>query len=157
MLLDVTKVTPVAAPPAVAWALLRDVPRFAACIPKVSDLQVLEADRRYAAVVADRLGPFGLQVPVRIEVQSIEEPRRIQAALAGDDSKGQARLRGTLAAEVEPKEDGSELTVSMRLEVLGRLAALGAAPMRRRAEEIFAEFARRLQQELSGAAGATHA
>ncbi len=147
MLIDIKKTTDVSVLPDVAWALLRDVPRFGACVPKATQLTVVEPDCQYSAVIVDRIGPFGVQVPVRIDILS-KEPRRIQASLTGDDQRGQARLRGTLEAAVEPKGPGSELQISIRIEVLGRLAALGAVPMRRRAEEIFTEFTRRLQQEL---------
>lgn len=154
MLLEVTKVTPIGVPQAAAWALLRDVPRLSACIPKVSDLEVLEPDRRYSAVVSDRIGPFSLQVPVRISVLEVDAPRHISAELTGDDKRGQARVRGTLTATAEPAADGgTSLTLSMRVEVLGKLASLGAIPMRRRADEIFTEFAQRVRDELSSATG----
>lgn len=154
MLLEVTKVTAIGVPQAVAWALLRDVPRLSACIPKVSDLEVLEPDQRYAAVVSDRIGPFSLQVPVRISVLDVEEPRHISADLTGDDKRGQARVRGTLSATAEPAAAGeTSLTLSMRVEVLGKLASLGAIPMRRRADEIFTEFAQRVRDSLSSASG----
>jgi uncharacterized protein len=148
MLLDVQKVTEVSAPTETTWGLIRDVPRLSACIPGVSDLAVIEADRRYSANVSDRLGPFRLEVPVEIELRTVEEPRRIVAELSGNDSRGQARVRGTLEASLEPSEAGSRLALGMRVEVLGRLAALGAAPMRRRADEIFNQFVRCVSAEL---------
>lgn len=149
MLLEITKLADVEAAPTVAWELIRDVPRLSGCIPNVSDLKVLEKDRRYSAVVADKLGPFRVQVPVQIDLRSVEAPRRIEADLAGNDSRGQARVRGTLEATVDPAGAGSRLTLGIRMEVLGRLATLGAAPMRRRADEIFSEFTRRVQAELA--------
>jgi carbon monoxide dehydrogenase subunit G len=149
VLLEVTKVTSVGVPQAAAWALLSDVPRLSGCIPKLSDFHVVVPDAQYAAVVSDRLGPFSLQVPVRIEVQQVEPPRRITAALTGDDKRGLARIRGTLEALAAQKDDHTtELSLSMRLEVLGKLATLGALPMRRRADEIFSEFAARVRIEL---------
>lgn len=155
MLLEVNKETRVQATRQAAWALLRDVQRLAACIPKVSDLKTVTPDSRYTAVVADKLGPFGLQVPVQIDIQSVEEPRRLLAELTGNDSRGAARVRGSLEAiaEASDGESGTVLHFTMRLEVLGRLAALGAAPMRRRADEIFNEFVKRVHAELEPAAG----
>ena len=155
MLLEVTKVTVVGVPQVAAWALLRDVQRLSACLPKVSDLVVEEPDTRYTAVVSDRLGPFSLQVPVRIKVLDVEQPRHIMAELTGDDKRGQARVRGTLeaTAETQPDGAGTTLTLSMRVEVLGKLATLGAIPMRRRADEIFSEFAERVRAELDTAPG----
>jgi len=149
--LEVSKTADVPASPAAAWALVRDVPRLAGCVPSVSGLSTLEPDCRYAATVTERLGPFRLSVPVEIELGTIEEPRRIVAGLTGADSRGQARVKGDLEAVVEPSPAGARLTVGMKLEVLGKLATLGAVPMRRRADELFADFVRRLQAELTGA------
>jgi carbon monoxide dehydrogenase subunit G len=151
VLLEVKKIAEVDAPQAAAWALVRDVPRLSGCIPGVSDLRVLEPDRRYAAIVSDKLGPFRLQVPVQLELQTVDEPRQLVAELSGNDSRGQARVRGTLDAELEPTDEGTRLVLSMRLEVLGRLAALGAGPMRRRADEIFNEFVSCISTELNRA------
>jgi carbon monoxide dehydrogenase subunit G len=152
VLLEVSKTTDVNAAPTAAWALVHDVERLAGCLPNVSDLRELEPERRYAATVSDRLGPFKLSVPVEIELRSVEAPRRIVAGLSGADRRGQARVKGDLEAVVEPSGDGgdgSRLTLGMKLEVLGKLATLGAAPMRRRADELFGDFVRRVDAALT--------
>jgi carbon monoxide dehydrogenase subunit G len=151
MLLEVASVSEVGAPPLAAWSFIRDVLRLSACIPNVSDLKSVEADRRYSAVVADKLGPFSLSVPVQIEVQSIDEPHSITAELLGNDRRGQARIKGTLEARLEAMGAGTRIALNMRMEVLGKLASLGAVPMRRRADEIFARFARCVEAELGAA------
>lgn len=71
-------------------------------------------------------------------------PCHITANLTGEDKRGQARVRGSLEATAEQHNGGSTLTLNMRLEVLGKLASLGAIPMRRRADEIFSDFAKRV-------------
>lgn len=151
MLLEVSRVTDVGALPSVAWSFIRDVARLSACIPNVSELRVLEEDRRYAAIVSDQLGPFRLSVPVEIELDAVDQPRRLSAAVTGNDRHGQARINGTLGADIEPLESGTRIALTMRMEILGRLASLGAAPMRRRADEIFSRFAKCIQVELETA------
>jgi carbon monoxide dehydrogenase subunit G len=37
----------------------------------------------------------------------------------------------------------------MKMELLGRLATLGAVPIRRRADEVFKEFVERIHAELA--------
>jgi carbon monoxide dehydrogenase subunit G len=152
VLVDVARVTNVGALPPVAWSFMRDVARLSACIPNVSNLEAIETNRRYRALVSDNLGPFKLSVPVHIELETIDEPHRITAALAGNDSRGQARIKGTLAAQIDPLgPHGSRVALTLRIEVLGKLASLGAAPMRRRADEIFSKFAVCVQAELGSA------
>jgi carbon monoxide dehydrogenase subunit G len=151
VLLEVARVSEVGARAPVAWSFMRDVARLSACIPNVSDLETIEADRRYSAVVSDQLGPFKLSLPVEIELQAVDEPHRIQAAVTGNDRRGQARIKGTLGAHIEALESGTRIALSMRMEVLGKLATLGAVPMRRRADEIFSRFAQCLASELAAA------
>jgi carbon monoxide dehydrogenase subunit G len=79
-------------------------------------------------------------MPVNIAVKEVEPPRRITAELAGDDKRGQARVRGTLEATAEAQDGSTQLTLGMRLEILGRLATLGAVPIKRRADEVLSEF-----------------
>jgi carbon monoxide dehydrogenase subunit G len=151
MLLDITRVSDVSASPDDAWALLRDVPRFSSCVPSVSDVREIESQRRYSAVVSDKLGPFKLQVPVEIDVHWVEADRQITADVAGNDSKGQARIKGALTGHVQAVPGGSRLAFGMHIEVLGKLATLGAIPIRRRADDIFTEFAARVKTELNAA------
>jgi uncharacterized protein len=149
MLVDIAKETEVPADQASCWTLVGDVPRLSGCIPGVSDVRELEPGRRYAATVTDKLGPFRLQLPVEIAIQALEEPNRLSAELSGNDGRGQARVKGQLEAMLEPAGAGTKLSLTAHLEVLGKLAALGATPMRRRADDIFTEFVRRVTAELS--------
>ena len=149
MLLEIEKHADIPVAPEEAWALLRDFPNLATCIPNIDGLQETEPDRRYTATISDKIGPFRVTVPVQIAIETIESPHRIVAVISGNDAKGQARLKGTLEATVDPAGDGTHLVVSTRIDVLGKLASLGAAPMRRRADQIFDEFIERVTSRLS--------
>ncbi len=138
MLLDITKTTPV---PEGAWTLIGDVPKLSACVPGLSALKETEPDH-YTATITDKLGPFRLQLPLRFAVTRSEG--RLVADVTGNDGRGQARVKGTIEARLE----GDTLTVTASIDVLGKLAALGATPMRRRADDIFAEFVRRVDEGL---------
>jgi uncharacterized protein len=151
VLLDLTRGIDVRVAPPVAWTLICDVSALAACAPNVSELRALEPEGRYTALVSDRLGPFTLSVPVEIEIREAEVEHRIVARLAGADRRGQARVRGDLVGTVEPTSGGTRVTLSMKLEVLGKLATIGATPMRRRADDLFSTFAQRLQAALDAA------
>ena len=140
MLLEIEKRVDIGVAPELSWALLRDIPQLTQCIPRVTALEEIAPDQRYATTISDKIGPFRVTIPVQIEIQAIEPPRRIVAAISGHDAKGQARLKGSLEAVVDPVGISTQLLVLMRLDVLGKLASLGAAPMRRRADQIFDEF-----------------
>lgn len=59
------------------WAFLWDVPRLAACIPGAKDVRVVEEQRRYAAVVGEKVGPFKVEFPLEIEVLEAVPPERL--------------------------------------------------------------------------------
>lgn len=149
MLLEIDKQADIPVAPEAAWALLRDFPDLAACIPNVDGLQEIEPDRRYAATISDKIGPFRVTVPVQIAIETIEPPRRIVAAISGNDAKGQARVKGNLEATVASVGEATHLVIASRIDVLGKLAAFGAAPMRRRADQIFDEFITRVSERLA--------
>jgi carbon monoxide dehydrogenase subunit G len=72
--------------------------------------------------------------------------------LRGEDRGGQARVRGHVSATVAPAGAGTRLDVSSEVEVLGRLASLGAVPIRRRGDQVFDQFVANLEALLGGSA-----
>src|SRR6266702_2778392 len=86
-------------------------------------------------------------------IPSIENLASDPSNAGGVRGNGQDRLSGTLRAELKRNQPaGTQLSMDASIEVMGKLAALGAAPIRRRANELFAQFTARLQGELSPAA-----
>lgn len=149
------------------WHLLRDTKRLTSLIPGVQSIAALEEDRRsetpavagsgrtlgaggesYAACIVESVGPFRLKLDLQIRIVEAIEPSRLKAELTGLERGGQNRLSGSLIADLktlQPEE--TLLTLTASVEVLGKLAALGAAPIRRRSNEVFAQFSNRLRQE----------
>ncbi len=153
MILDIAKSVTLPVSADRVWALLQDPPKVAACLPSVSQFAAAGAPGRYSTVLVEKLGPFSVQVALAIEVAEDAASRRMTAKVAGDDKGGQARVRGEVAATVQPSGDGSTLDVSSNVEVLGRLATLGAVPMRRRADQIFDQFVRNIGAALEAQRG----
>jgi len=149
-----------------AWDLLRDTKRLAGLIPGVESIAPLSIDgamdsggdrdagpqEKHVARVVERVGPFRLNLTLEIRIVQAVEPSLLQAELNGTDRHRQNRLSGTLRAELkETASAGTLLSMDSSVEVTGALAALGAAPIRRRANELFAQFAERLQGQFSPA------
>ena len=134
-----------------AWNLLRDMKRLAALIPSVESVTPVDVEKHVARIV-ERVGPFRLSLKLEVKIVQAVEPSLLQAELSGADSHGQNRLSGTICAELKRASSaGTLLSMDSRVEVTGTLATLGAAPIRRRANELFAQFAERLQGQFSPA------
>ena len=142
MLLAIVKTADLATTPDTVWATIRDPERVAACLPNLRDFRPSGEPGAWATTLVERLGPFSVQVPLGIVVEEDAAARRMIARVSGEDRGGAARVRGSVRAEVRPGDDGagSVLEVAGDVEVLGRLASLGAMPMRRRADQVFDQF-----------------
>jgi carbon monoxide dehydrogenase subunit G len=148
MLLKLTEELPVDASLGDVWRLLRDTPRLTGLLPGVESVRPLDEQgvEAYSAKVSDRVGPFRIKLDLEVRVTESVERSLLRARIKGADSAGLNRVTGSLEialALLAPS--GTQMHFEASIEVLGKLAALGAAPLRRRTTESFAEFARNIQ------------
>lgn len=140
----------VAASPEDVWTVLWDVERVARCLPGVEGVREIAAHERYEAVVAERVGPFRVRFALAIQIEEMDRPRRIRAVASGKDSAIGSSMKARLDVTVEPADEGSTLQVRAEIDILGKLGALGHGIIRRRGEEILAQFADALRAEVGG-------
>lgn len=159
MLLNLAEDLHLDATPAEVWKLLRDTPRFAGLLPGVESVKALDdpGGEAYAAVVHDKIGPFKVTLNLELRVVEASEPALLKASLKGADSHNLNRVSGTLQAALSPASknsesapaSGTEMRFEASVEVLGKLATLGAIPMKRRTAQLFGEFARNIQGQFT--------
>lgn len=138
-----------AAPTERVWQALWDVPRMVACVPGCVDAREVEPRRRYHARMSQKVGPIALSVPLDIRV-SEEGPGRLVLEARGRDSLLAAEVQMSVRLALEAAEPGSRLAVEAEGRVLGKLGALGASVIQRRAEELVDEFTTRLRAAIGG-------
>ena len=159
MLLNLAEDLHLDASPADVWRLLRDTPRFAGLLPGVESVESLDESgaEAYAAVVHDKIGPFKVTLNLELRVIEASEPAVLKASLKGADSHNLNRVSGTLQAALTPASDdangepatGTQMRFEASVEVLGKLATLGAIPMKRRTTQLFGEFAKNIQDQFA--------
>jgi carbon monoxide dehydrogenase subunit G len=126
------------------WQVLWDVPRMVACLPGCVEAREVEPRRRYQARMSQRVGPIALSVPLDIRVTE-DGPGRLALDARGRDGLLAAEVQMSVRLVVEAVEAGSRLAVEAEGKVLGKLGALGASVIQRRAEELVDEFTLRLR------------
>ena len=151
MLLKVSEQLTIDASPEEIWKLLRDTPRLAALLPGVESVAPLNEPgvEAYQAKAGDRIGPFKVALNMEIRVTETQEPSCLKASLKGGDSIGLNHLTGSLQIMLATASSATHMKFEADIEILGKLATLGAVPIRRRAAEKFAEFARNIQAQFA--------
>jgi carbon monoxide dehydrogenase subunit G len=151
MMLKLAEELPLAAPCEDVWKLLRDTPRFAGLLPGVESVTPSAQDgtEAYSAKVNDKIGPFKITLNIEVRVTEAAEPSLLKASLQGSDSMGLNRITGAMHVALSPASPGTQMHFEASVEVLGKLATLGAVPIRRRVTQLFAEFARNIQGQFS--------
>lgn len=157
MLLKVAERLSLDAPIGEVWTLLRDTPRLTSLLPGIESVFRLpeEPQETYAAKVTDRIGPFKITMNLEVRVVESVDQSLLKATLRGADSMGLNRITGSMQLAVSTAPSGTQMNFDASLEVLGKLATLGAVPIRRRTTQVFAEFAKNVRGEFTtGAAPA---
>jgi carbon monoxide dehydrogenase subunit G len=141
----------VPATPAELWSTLLDVPRISSCIPGCDNVEEIERLATYKATVKQKIGPFKIEVPADIVVESITEPSHVRTRATGRDKFTGTRLAVVLDVTVTPQDAGSTFAVEAKVDVQGRLASMGFSVIKRRVDQNFEEFEKKLKDMLGAA------
>jgi carbon monoxide dehydrogenase subunit G len=157
MLLKVEEKLPLAASIQEVWKLLRDTPRLTGLLPGVESIVPRNEDGRegYGAKVTEKIGPFKVTMHLDVRITEAVEPSLLKAALKGADAMGLNRMSGSLQVALsELASCETQMHFEASIEILGKMATLGAVPIRRRTTQAFAEFAKNIQGQFAAAGDA---
>jgi uncharacterized protein len=149
VLLNVTENLELSAGGADVWRLLRDTERLARLVPGVQSVEPIESPGKeaYRVRVMEKVGPFKVTMNLEVAVAETLELEVLGATLKGGDTGRLSRTTGTLRVALTPSDAGTSMRIIVNVEVLGKLAALGAPVIRRRVTELFNEFGQRVVAE----------
>ena len=147
MLLKLSEQLPLNASVGEVWKLLRDTSRLTGLLPGVDGVQPLQevGNESYSANVSERIGPFKITMNLQVSITDAVEPSLLKATIKGADSMGLNRMTGSMQVALSAAPGGTQMHFEASIEVLGKLATLGAVPIRRRTTQVFAEFAKNIQ------------
>jgi len=140
----------VAAPREKVWNFIWDVDRFIACVPGCKEAKTLENAKIYTATMVEKVGPFRVEFPMRIEVEQSEPLTHIKARATGSDSKIGSLMKIDLDVNLKEEGNGTLLSLVITVDILGKLATLGHSIMKRKANQVMAEFVQELKKHLEG-------
>ena len=140
----------ISAPRAKVWDFVMDVPRVSQCVPGVQDVRPLD-DANFEGVLKIRVGPIALALTGKITMEERDAAagRASMVAQANDRKVGggvQAKM-GMLVEELGPSE--SRLTITTNANVMGKLGEFGQPVIRKKAEQMMAEFTENVKQRVT--------
>ena len=107
--------------------------------------------RRYTTVLEDRVGPFALRADLKIDVSADQSAKKLSVSGAGEDRQIASRISASLDLAVAPRDGGSDVVVTGRYEITGKIAALGAGAIRKKGDKVMEDFFTSLTKELGAA------
>lgn len=135
--------------PETIWPLFFDVARVATLIPGCEQVEECEPLKRYTAVMKQKIGVFRMVAPSEVTVEEMVAPSRVRARAKGRDKLTGTTMDVLLDVSLELTEsNGTRLRIDASMEVAGRLAQLGFSVVKKKADELFVEFEKRLREEL---------
>jgi carbon monoxide dehydrogenase subunit G len=143
----------VAAPVERVWDFMMDIPAVSRCVPGVDAFEKIDDDT-YEGALKVKVGPIGVRLQGRIVVS---ERDRDALRSQMDISASEKRIASTVSARTTltlvPKGDAeTEVQIHTEASILGKLGEFGQAVMRRKADQVVAEFAKNMQRELAASA-----
>lgn len=133
------------------WQVLWDVQRMMACVPGCTDAIAVEDGRRYQATILEKVGPFKVEIPLDIEILTVDVGRGIRLRATGKDSRIGTEVAFVLAVELEPQGQRTQFRMAVDATVVGRLVSLGQAVIKLKGNQQMGRFAEALQADLIGA------
>jgi carbon monoxide dehydrogenase subunit G len=140
----------IAAPKAKVWDFLMDVPKVSQCVPGVQDVTPLDGDN-YEGTLKVRVGPIGLSLTGKITMAERDQAAGRASMLAqATDRKVGGGVQAKMGMQLEELSANEvKLTITTDANVMGKLGEFGQPVIRKKAEQMMAEFTENVKRAIS--------
>jgi uncharacterized protein len=131
------------------WDFLMDVPTMSRCVPGVETVEEIDEDTFIGALKV-RVGPISVKLEGKATItERNRDEWRARAHVEAADRRIRGAVNANSTLELHPAGDGiTEMTVHTDAAVLGKLGEFGQAIMRRKADQIMAQFVENMAKEI---------
>ncbi len=140
---------PLSAPRPQVWRMVHDCEVMAACLPGCESAEETEPGR-YRVVVQVKVGPIKARFTLLVEITDEAPPERLDCRTRGEEGSRASQLSAESSLTLrEVSEQETELAYVSEVSVTGRLGKFGLGVMRKKADQIAADFVTNLQARLT--------
>jgi carbon monoxide dehydrogenase subunit G len=134
----------VAAPLGTVWALLKDIPRVATCIPNAKITDVID-DKTYKAEIGLKVGPVSVAYKATIVIEKIDDATHdVEMNVRGNEAKGRGDVSARVTSHAEQRGDVTHVTLETNASMTGVIATVGGRLIEGVAKMTTAKFAQNL-------------
>lgn len=132
------------------WDALTDIERIYPALPGAELIEV--KDNEFHGMVTMKLGPITAKYQGTAKFDSMdEEAGRLVINAQGRDKRGQGTARGLIEAVLVAEGDAqTRVNMSNDIEITGKAAQFGRGILQDVSKEVMADFARNLEEMLTG-------
>jgi carbon monoxide dehydrogenase subunit G len=134
----------VAAPVDTVWALFKDVPRVATCIPNAKVTEAVN-DTTYKAEIGLKVGPVSVSYKATIIIEKIDDATHdLELNVRGNEAKGRGDVSARVYAHVGVQGEKTHVTLKTDASMTGVIATVGGRLIEGVAKMTTAKFAANL-------------
>lgn len=133
------------------WEFMMDVPAVSRCVPGVESVTEIDPDT-YAGALKVKVGPIGVRLEGKVVMAERDvAARRARMELQAADKRINGAVNAKMTMSLIPAGSGDQTDLAIHTDaaIMGKLGEFGQAVMRKKADQIMAEFARNLSAEVS--------
>ena len=128
------------------WDFMQDLESVGQCVPGVENMEA-PGENRYRGAMRIKVGPIALKLEGELALEE-RDASTATTSMRAEAVGGSVQARVTMrATEVSLSE--TELMVRTEAVVLGRLGEFGQPVMRKKADQIMAEFAANVSRRVT--------
>jgi carbon monoxide dehydrogenase subunit G len=141
--------TTIDAPVDRVWDFVMDIPAVSRCVPGVEEFDRVDDDTFQGALKV-KVGPVTVRLQGRIVVAERDRERlSSRLEIQATERRINSSVSATTTLSLVPTTDGrTELDIHTDASILGKLGEFGQSVMRRKADQIVAEFAKNAALEV---------
>lgn len=139
----------VRAPPADVWTVLTQPSAVVTCLPGATLLESSEDGQSHTGTISVNLGPLSILYRGTLQFVEIDHGAQLlRVSIRGRENTGGGTVSMSMVAGVAAAADGSDIDLSAKIQLAGRVVSLGRGIVEAVAEETLAVFASCLTQKL---------
>jgi carbon monoxide dehydrogenase subunit G len=127
-----------------------DIPAMSTCVPGVETVE-LQSPGVYAGILGVKVGPVSVRLEGRVTIAEQDDDARLaRMVIEATDRRIRGAVNARTTMQLRALDDGqTELSLHTDAAIMGRLGQFGQAVIRKKADQVMAEFAANVRRRLA--------